>query len=211
MIYPPKFYPNLADNNHCMQASIMMVLNTLYGDTSWDEVNKLTNYENNLYSWSVVAADVLNDKMPGTILISSGLDYGKFAEKGEEYLRSIWSSAWYNLQKEHASSKFQREQNAVKNLDKKGLSKYQKYITKGEIIDYLKDHYLIALIDPHIIKNTPGHSGHFVVIYDSVKENFYIHNPGLPPQPGWIVNHDLFMQGFKGDLIIIPKVLKKHV
>jgi hypothetical protein len=188
-----------------MQASMLMALNSLYGNITWKEINKLTDYDDNLYSWSTVAADVLNDMIPGTLLISNSLNYEKFAEKGEGYLkRALSPQSWYELQKAHASPNFLKEQQSAKRLIKKGLSRYQS-VTTEDIINYLKHYLVIALVDPHIIKNTPGYSGHFVVIYDSIENNFYIHDPGLPPQPEWIVNHNLFMKGYKGDLIIVPK------
>jgi hypothetical protein len=208
---PPKFYSNLEDNNHCMQASMLIVLNSLHNNVSWKEINKLTDYDNRYYSWSTVGANALNDRIPGTLIISSGLDYKKFAEEGEEYLKKVMSPAWYKLQKAHASPNFSKEQKEAIKIVKKGLGKYQKSITKIDIVNYLKKYLIIALVDPHIIKNTPGQSGHFVVIYDSTKNSFRIHDPGLPPQSKWKVDHDTFMRGFKGNLIIVPKIPKEII
>lgn len=200
----PKFYSNLQDDNHCMQASLMIVLNTLAGKTTWNEVNKLTEYKDNLYSWSVVGAKVLNDKIPGTRLIGT-LDYKKFANDGERYLKDVWGQEWYDLQKKHASPNFSKEQESAKKLVKKGLTKRKKFVAKKDIKDYLKNNLIIALIDPHVIKNTPGSSGHFVVVYTSKSTNFLLHDPGLPPQEQWTVDQDVFMKAYRGDIIIIPK------
>lgn len=201
----PKFYSNLPDNNHCMQACLMIILNTLVGKITWDEINKLTEYNDDLYSWSVVGAKVLADKISGARLISSSLDYKKFADLGEQYLKRVWKREWYDLQKRHASPNFLREHEAAKKLVVRGLSEYKKLVTKEEIKDYLKHGLIIALIDPHVVENTPGSSGHFVVVYANKNMNFLLHDPGLPPRKRWTVNQDVFMRAYKGDIIVIPK------
>ena len=65
----PKFYKNWEDDNHCLQASAMMVLTTLNQETSWDEVNKLTQYEDGLYSWSCIAVMAFSEKIKGIRLM----------------------------------------------------------------------------------------------------------------------------------------------
>lgn len=203
---PPKFYSNLPDNNHCLQASLMIVLNTLAGKTTWDQINKLTGYQDGLYSWSVVGAQILADIIPGTKLISHLLDYDKFAKKGDEYLKSIWSPEWYQLQKRNASPNFSREQEATKKITGKKLYEYKKFITMENIKKYLKNNLIITLIDPHVITGVPGSSGHFVVVFDHKNDNFLLHDPGLPKHENWQVNQEIFMKAFRGDIITVPKV-----
>lgn len=116
----PKFYENLKDNNHCLQAAVMMVLNTITAEISWEEVNKITEYENNLYSWTPRTTVALAEKIPGTILISS-MDHYQFAKQGEEYFRKYNNNSqkWLAKQKEHASPGFNKEQRAAQEVVEK--------------------------------------------------------------------------------------------
>jgi len=188
-----------------MQASIMIVLNTLVGKTPFAEVNRLTEYKDNLYSWTVVGARVLAEKIPGTKLITSGMDNRNFAKEGEAYLKTIWGQEWYDLQKRYASPNFSKEQDAAKKLVAKKLYKYERGITKKNLLTYLKDHMLIVLINPHVITHSPGTAGHFVVVYGVSGTDFLIHDPGLPPHEAWNVDQDLFMKAYRGDIIVVPK------
>lgn len=203
---PPKFYSNLPDNNHCLQASLMIVLNTLSCKTTWNEINKLTRYQDGLYSWSVTGVQVLVAKIPGTKLISSNLNYNRFAKEGNKYLKKTLSPEWYELQKRNASPNFSEEQETTKKITEKKLSKYKKLITMGNIKGYLKNNLIIALIDPHVITGILGSSGHFVVVYDHKNDNFLLHDPGLPQHENWQVNQKIFMKAFRGDIITVPKV-----
>lgn len=203
---PPKFYSNLPDNNHCLQASLMIVLNTLADRITWNKINKLTGYQDGLYSWSVVGAQVLVDRVPGTKFISCGLNYSQFAEKGDKYLKSILPPKWYQLQKGHASPNFSHEQKATKKITERKLYEYKKFITMENIKRYLKNNLIIALIDPHVITGIAGSSGHFVVVYDHKNDNFLLHDPGLPQHENWQVNQKIFMKAFRGDIITVPKL-----
>jgi hypothetical protein len=124
----PKFYQNWNDDNHCLQAAMMIVLNTLDGPVSWDEVNWMTQYESGLYSWTPVATVALSKCISGSRLIS-GMDYKQFTERGEAYLKEYFLPEWYKLQRAHSSPGFKKEQRAAKELvgknlvEKRGVSK----------------------------------------------------------------------------------------
>lgn len=201
-----KFYKNFRDDNHCLQAALMMVLNTV-NRASWDEVNRMTQYEENLYSWTPAAVVGLAGRIPGSRLIS-GIDYGQFAERGEEYLKESMGQQWFELQQEHASPEFQKEQIAAKRLVEKGLTE-RKIIQKGDIEELLKRHLLIALVDAGKLTDQDWSSGHFVVIHDHDEESFYINDPGLPPRKNWRVDKEKLIEAFKDELIIVPWPNKK--
>lgn len=204
MIVEPKFYSNLPDNNHCLQAVVMMVLNSLVGETTWDEVNRITDYEEGLYSWTPRAAVALDQKIKGVKLISK-LDYGTFAKHGESYLRQFMSPEWFELQSFHASEAFKREQQAAIDCVSQNLFEHLLTITQKDIYEWLKDHLLIALVNSKVLKEEPGAAGHLVVVYTEENEKIFLHDPGLPPHPSWAVPVDRFMKSFKGDVILVPK------
>ncbi|MBI2624331.1 SEC-C domain-containing protein [Candidatus Parcubacteria bacterium] len=188
---------------HCLQAAVMMVLNTLDGPASWEEVNEMTKYEEGKYSWTPAATVTLAERLPGTKLISN-LDYRQFAERGEAYLREYWDPAWYNDQKSYASPGFVREQQFAKNLVAKGLFEHRP-IDRTEIERLLMDHLLIASVNASRLSGEEDTVGHLVVIYENLGDAFELHDPGLPPHPHWRVNKNVFAQTFQNELIVVPR------
>ena len=203
MKFEPKFYQNWEDNNHCLQASVMMVLNTLNGPVDWEEVNRMTGYENGLYSWSSKGTVALAKYIAGTKM-KSNLDYKEFATRGEDYLKDYWSAEWFNKQKENASSSFRREQDFAKELITENL--FEKgSVEKKEIKSLLRRSLIIAVVDSRKLAGKEGAAGHFVVVYGENNNNFLLHDPGLPPRLSWAVDKDSFIKAFKNELIIVPK------
>lgn len=203
----PVFYENWPDNNHCLQASMMSVLNSTGHTVSWDEVNRETQYQNGLYSWNIAGADAISKRIPGTVFVSP-LDYRAFSEKGEEYLRGYMRPEWFQLQKNHASPGFKKEQEQAKNFLRSGVFEHGG-MSLEKIERYFPDHLLIALVNADRLDNKPGNAGHSVVVYKKDHDSFTLHDPGLPPKKGWVVSHQQFMSAFEGDMIVIPKVPKK--
>lgn len=198
----PKFYQNWEDDNHCLQAAVMMVLNTLDGEVTWDEINRITDYEKDLYSWVPRAVVALAERIPGAKLISA-MDYEQFAERGEVYLKEFMSSEWFEAQKKNASVGFQKEQNAAQELIHKNL--IDQKVTSVDFDSLLDRRLLIALVNSKKLAQIDGNVGHFVVVYGKDKENFLIHDPGLPPIKAWKVNKYRFIDAFQGELIVVPR------
>ncbi|KKU93147.1 MAG: Protein translocase subunit SecA [Parcubacteria group bacterium GW2011_GWA1_49_26] len=204
MVVEPKFYQNWEDDSHCLQSSVMIVLNTLNRKVTWDEVNKMTDYEDGLYSWVPRAVVALAERIPGTRHISV-MDYGKFAEKGEEYLKEFMPGEWFEDQKRNASVGFQKEQKAAQDLIQKNLLEQKVRFTKEDFESLLDKHLLIALVNGKKLAQLEGNVGHFVVVYGQDEENFIIHDPGLPAREAWKAQKDLFLHAFQGELILVPK------
>ncbi len=202
MKFEPKFYENWKDGNHCLQVAVMMVLNTLNGPVDWKEVNKITQYEDGLYSWPPAAVINLAERIPGTRFIST-FDYKDFSECGEDYARGYMKPNWFKDQKQHASENFKKEQTAARGLMSKGLFRKMK-IGKGEIEKFLSDHLLIALVDAGKMADKDWIAGHFVLVYGETDDKFLLHDPGLPCHSAWAVGKDQFMKAFQDELIIIP-------
>jgi hypothetical protein len=199
----PKFYANKPDNNHCVQATVLMVLNSLGHSMSWDQVNKLTKYDDRYYSWTIVAASIISQLIPNTRLVTN-LDYRKFAEDGEHYLKSHWNSQWYKLQKRHSSQGFKREQQFAKEF-KGEFELASKKPTAEEICNLSENNLIASLVDPHIIRGDNGTSGHFVLVYDCINGKFVYHDPGYPPAKSAEADMGVFMNALKGEFLVVPK------
>lgn len=204
MKFQPKFFSNTEDGNHCLQASIMIVLNTLGHEISWEEVNKMTQYKDGLYSWTPRGVVALAEKIPGTKIISN-FDYKEFASDGLSYLRECWRPEWFEKQKENASKGFKREQNFAKELIQRENLFEHRNIKKEEIENLLNGNLVIALVNSKKLRGESGEAGHFVVVYAENGDDFVLHDPGLPPVEAWGVSKSLFMQAFENELISIPK------
>ncbi|MBI3305255.1 hypothetical protein HYZ80_02970 [Candidatus Parcubacteria bacterium] len=186
---------------HCLQAAVMMMLNTLDGPVSWEEVNAMTKYEEGKYSWTPVAAVALAERIPGVKMMSN-LDYHQLADRGEEYLREYWNPAWYQDQKQYASAGFAREQQFAKALVAKSLFEHRR-ITTDEIERLVVNNLLIAVVNANKLAGEPGAAGHFVVIYEDLGDALELHDPGLPPRPEWQVDKNAFMAAFQNEAIIV--------
>jgi hypothetical protein len=199
----PVFFANQPDDNHCLQASMLMVFKSLGIPMSWAKINKLTQYDERYYSWTIVAATLISQAIPGTKFITP-LDYKKFAKEGKKYLQSIWSEKWYESQKAHASPNFKREQQFAKEF-KGEFDLRDTKVSSEEISTLLKNNLIIALINPFAVKGELGFAGHFVVLFDDKNSKFIYHDPGNPPIESAEANHEIFIQASKGEFLIIPK------
>ncbi len=183
----------------------MMALEVVGKPITWNKVNSMTDYTDNLYSWTPQAVVSISKLIPSVKLISN-LDYREFAKNAEKYFKEINKNMpeWFELQKAHASPTFSKEQNAAQELIKLGLYS-QKILTLKEFEDLLKNNILIAVVDAGQLASESWHAGHFVLVYSS-NGKFTIHDPGLPPKKAWRVDKKEFMKAYKNELIVIPKV-----
>ncbi len=198
----PQFFRN-PDNNHCLQAALMIVFHAIKIPMTWNQINSLTDYEDHLWSWAVVAIAGISQLIP-SIKFISGMDYNKFAKDGEQYFKQINNPEWFDVQKAHASPKFKKEQQAAKEIIKLGLYE-EKNISVKELEELVRDNFLITLIDAGKLAKAKNPSGHFVVVYNS-NGRFKIHDPGPPPNMAWRVDKKEFINAYRNELIVIPKV-----
>lgn len=199
----PVFYANWEDDNHCLQAAVMMALAYKGLPTDWDGVEKLTLYDPRYWTWTFFGARALAKKL-GDIKIYSDLDYGEFAKRGEEYLKEYWAPDWYPVQKEHSSDGFKREQEAAKDFIENGTYVETDSITAADIDTLLDENVLIALLDVGLLEDDGEPRGHFVFVYDKNDDSYILHDPGLPPREAMEVDKEDFIKAL-GEVITIPR------
>jgi hypothetical protein len=141
----PVFFGNSEDDNHCLQAAVMIVLNSLGHNARWAEVEVATQYEKNLYSWTVQGAAAISKYIPGVKLISP-LDYRQFAQDGAAYLRRFWRPEWFALQERKASKDFEKERNAAEVFLDAGTTVETK-IPSEELFSLVDDHLCITMVE----------------------------------------------------------------
>jgi len=205
MTGPPPFFGNKKDNNHCIQGALLIVLNALGYNKGWRFVEDLTHYEDGLWTWCATAAAGMNDIVPGT-RIYSNLDYVQFASRGEEFFRehNRGRPEWFNIQREHASPGFSKEQRAAAVLVAAGNFEHRQ-LTLADVEQLVINHLLIALVDSGLLVGQGESFAHFVVVYASEGDHFVLHDPGLPPRPKLRVQKSTFMTAFQNELIAVPR------
>ena len=183
----------------------MMAAATVGHSISWEEVDQLSSYEANYYTWASTVIVPFSKIVPGSKLISS-MDYQAFSEQGEDYLRQSWPPEWLEDQQNHSSPNFKKEQEAAKEAVRMGL--IQKATCQlADLENLLKNNLLIVLVDAGKLAGENYSSGHYVFVYNSDNKNFMLHDPGLPGYKKWKVAKDLFISAFRGDVIVVPKKL----
>jgi uncharacterized protein len=201
----PEFYRN-EDNNHCLQASIMIVLNTLLEEKlSLEEVDNKTKYEDGKWTWGIAGVLAISSKVGNTKLLTNNLDYNIFVSRGAEYLKETWGEDYYDSQKNYSSNNFIKEQELAKSVLERKLWE-SKNIDQSLIDQLLDSNMLISFIDPECLRSgIKSNYRHWVVLFDKNNIEFILHDPGMPPCKGMLVNKENFFKAFRGDLILVPK------
>lgn len=198
----PIFFGNEPDNNHCLQAASLIVLNTLGHKVDFAKIDELTGYEAKRYTWSVCGAVVLARLIKGTKLLSEW-DYSQFAAKGEAYLIEKWDPSWFQLQRQHASPNFAKEQEWARLAVEQNTFELGGP-SVGDIEKALLKNFVIALVNAPRLYDSPGESGHFVVLFGFNNGHFYLHDPGLPAKSAQKIHKQKFAAAFRKEMILVP-------
>jgi hypothetical protein len=199
----PVFHANWPDNNHCLQATALMALNTLGIEATWSQINDATSYDRNLYTWAVGVAVVIAEHIPGTHFVSEWY-YDQFSAQGEPYLAANWGTAWFKQQKEHASADFAKERGWADAAVNKDVFKHAK-LQGSDILPLLEKSLVIAAVNEPVLYNRPGQSGHYVLLFGGDDQKIWLHDPGLPPKPSQEVPLVKFNEAFRKEVIIVPR------
>lgn len=207
MIIAPKFFEN-SDNNHCLQASVLMCVNSLGRKMSFKEIDELIGYNKSLYTWLIQATNQLQRMFSGVKLMSN-LDYKKISVNAEKYLKNKWKNSpeHYNDQKSHALSHFTNVQSSSKEFLENGgiYKKISKKCTKSQLSNFLKDNLVIMWVNWNKLYGQPGFKGHFIVVFSEEDSNFIIHDSGQPPQIDEKVKKDRLLEAGGSEFVLIPK------
>lgn len=173
------FVPNEPDDQHCMQASYMMIAKYFEPDFAipMDEWSKITAFDKS--TWA--SAGLLWFQGQGYVVKHITLfDYQRFVEKGEDYLVALNGpevAAW-----QIAHSNIQAEQERASKLLASGLIEQREPLQK-DIKNYLESGYLVRIMINYCkLAGKARYIGHAVVIFDYDEQGVFMHDPGLPPK-----------------------------
>jgi len=174
------FYPNTKDNSHCVQACLKMALKYYFPKKTYSltKLDNATNHKSN--QWDTITMLFLAS-LHFQVQYYASFNNKKFAEQGETYLKTIWSTEVFKEQKKH--SNFKREQNLIKKeLKDTKITSHNRPATMSDIKRLFAKHYTVfAAINPYTLDGDKGYSSHLVVITAINSKTITFHDPGIPP------------------------------
>lgn len=178
--YPVPFYPNTADDTHCLQAAYRSVLKYFQPDQvySWDELDRATAKIEGKWTWPM--AGIMWFREQGfAVKVIDPFDYAAFAKRGREYLIEQFGKEVAREQEEH--SDFAQAQKEAAEFQR--TVPYENRVpTRDDVQSLLSQGYLIVCtINARSLNDRPGYVGHMVVIKGFDGENLIFHDPGSPP------------------------------
>lgn len=191
--YDVPFFANTKDNTHCVQACFKSILKFFIPDRdfSFNELDQMTKKAEGKGTWFIPMYLELK-KMGFDIREIYNFDYERFYKEGEKYLRKVFNSEqvdWY-LAKSNLLD--------VKDYIPQFLDSIKPELRKANIDDFedlLSVGYLIISdVNYYAIQGKAGYASHAVVVFGFDKDNFYLHDPGLPPRENLKVSKKLFQR-----------------
>ncbi len=175
------FYKNLKDNNHCLQACLKMVLHYYLPNKnySFKELDKISKHKKNKWTWQGSSLLFLS-KLGFDVVNIENLDYKKFAVKGDDYLKKIWSDEVFETQNKYSDLKQEKEvAKQMVNSDKINLLNRDANI--NDVDNYFnKDYLVLVSVNPCVFENKKCYWSHIVLVTD-INDNWVtFHDVGLP-------------------------------
>jgi hypothetical protein len=182
----------------------MMVLEVSGDSISWEALDARLEAIPGLASWTISAASVLAERIPGTKLYSH-IDYRRFAGLGEAYLAEYWTPAYSQGMRKRATPGFAREQRHARRLVEAGGFQHHA-ISESELSAMLASNYVIGVVDIRQLEGETGQSCHAVVVYEKAAGLFYFHDPGLPAAESVAAPSNAFRcaMGTAAEVIVVP-------
>lgn len=129
--------------------------------------------------------------------IGGGLDYRKFAKRGEKYLKAIWLKEFFETQKKFSDLKNEQKL-ALMLIKEKRVKLKNRPATLRDIRKFFdKGYILLCTINPYVLERRKGYSGHKVIVTDVKKRTIQFHDPGLPPTKDRKKPISLFMRAMR--------------
>jgi hypothetical protein len=202
-----RFYKNLKDDLHCFQAALKIVLSKYYPrkEYSYTYIDRVTGFKKGQFTQDTKGLLWLAKKGFEIVRVSDFNDR-KFVQEGEKYLKHYWKPEIYERNKE--TTNFVEMRELTKDLLPYTESFVQ--IPKAEDIDELLayGYTVIAHINPKVLNRMNADIIHTVVVLESSGGSFYIHNPGLPPEPNKRISRKLLEKAVYELVGIKPKKTK---
>lgn len=194
----PPFRANLADNKHCLQASVAMAVEAINGQhMSFEKLNDLSGKGPEPYTWPLrLIINLL--KMGFDVKYIDAFNLRDFIIDAHTALHNFYSPeiALDQIKK----TDIPKVQNDAKELLEASPESLEFRTPDLPDIGNLLDqgYLLVCNVNAKALKGVEGYSGHFVLVYKHNKGNLTItlHNPGLPAAPSLECHQDTFRRAW---------------
>jgi len=185
------FHPNTGDGTHCFQAVLKMTLGAFEPDTeySYDQLDQISQKVEGKWTWPTAAMVWLMERGYEVKLIEE-FDYKQFAERGMDYLIAKCGQEVAEAQADNSLIEEERKtaaafvERAPVDYRVPSLDDLKQLVSDGWVV--------ICNINAALLQHQPGYTGHFVVITEVNDKEVVLHDPGLPPCPGFAAEHASF-------------------
>lgn len=194
--YDVPFVSNIADDKHCYQASISMMIQYYFPDKklSFQELDIETDHTPGHGTWPLKGLEFLRS-MGIDVLLITPFSYEEFVKDGVEYIRREYGDEIAQWQDENNDLKA----DAKKIAELLPTAKIEKRDpTYDDIISYLKHHPVLCSVDSSIMRGEDEYTGHFVVIRGFDEQGLILNDPGLPARENVHVSRELFEKAWAG-------------
>lgn len=198
-------YRSSYKQDRCLQACVGMVLATAGFPLTNTELNNITRYEPGLNSQFSIATLALAQYLPEQVKLYSILDFQKYAQFGEDYLRQVFDEEWLAHQRSRSSPEFEKERWAAEMLTDYDLSVHVNKLSLKLLEKLLKKNLLITSLDAKQLYGLDEISAHAVVVFGKYDDDIAFHDPDFPGDEGvgLLVGEELFANAMRTHIIAV--------
>jgi hypothetical protein len=178
------FFANTPDDTHCVQAGFATMLKFFLPerDFSYERLDEMSQRQPGKGTWWPPMLIELQN-LGLEVKCIEGFDYKRFSIEGKPYVRSLYrpETAEYYLNHSNLMEIRGLIPKFLKNVDVQ-----MRPATIDDLVGLLADGWLVGIDLNAVVLNDldrDDYVGHMVVLFDASKDNFWLHDPGLPPRP----------------------------
>ncbi len=189
------FYGNTADNTHCNQAGMRMILGYYFPQEkfTWRKLEEITGKKPRKWTWPMKGWLYLAERGLDVTYYGT-FDYDQFIRHGSAYLLKRYGKEVGEAQIKHSNISYERE--ISKKLLKK-VSQVKRVPTLEDIKNFIQENCLLMCnVNYYPLYGKPGYAGHFVLIYGIDERYVYLQDPGLPPHPNAEIPIERFLNAW---------------
>lgn len=191
------FYPNKADDNHCMVAVYRSIFDYFLGEKySWDKMDEFIGYKNGRAVWTLAPLTKMAD-MGFDIRMVEPFDYHAYAKHGHSYLTTLYPKEKAEWLLAHSNI---LEIQPFIPAFLKAVDWRNRRAALSDIDDMLDDGRLVFVtLNARQLNGRSGYVDHAVLVLDKREGAYIVHDPGLPPKPYREVPRDKLWAAMGGD------------
>ncbi len=194
------FYANTPDDSRCVPAVFRMVMKYFWPEKKfgWKEADELVGHVEGKGTW-FFPAFVKMRRMGFEVEYLDMFDYGRFYDEGEKYLLERQKGdrkkvGWYLRKSDLLEKRELIPGFVVSGIQKKLVPEIK------DVEKYLMQGWLVACdVNACVLNNLDGYSPHYVLVVGVDEEQFWIHDPGLPPYQNRGVSKAKFFKAWSFD------------